>query len=67
MLSENYVKDLEEVPSFTVYMCLEGSAVIETDDYSEEINKGETVLIPAQIPELKFNTNSASFLEVYIP
>lgn len=67
VLSENYIKDLEEVPSFTVYMCLEGSAVIETDDYSEEIKKGETVLIPAQIPELKFNTNSASFLEVYIP
>ncbi|HBC05687.1 MAG TPA: class I mannose-6-phosphate isomerase [Aequorivita sp.] len=67
VLSENYLKDLEQVPSFTVYMCLEGSAVIETDDYSEEIKKGETFLIPAQIPELKFITNSASFLEVYIP
>ncbi len=67
VLSKNYLKNLEEVPSFTVYMCLEGSAIIETDDYSEEIKKGETVLIPAQLPELKFITNSASFLEVYIP
>ena len=67
VLSENYLKDLEQVPSFTVYMCLEGSAVIETDDYSEEIKKGETFLIPAHIPKLKFITNSASFLEVYIP
>lgn len=66
-LSKNYVRDLEEVPSFTVYMCLEGNAVMETDDFSETIHKGETVLIPAQLPEIKFITKSASFLEVFIP
>ncbi|CAM3523909.1 type I phosphomannose isomerase catalytic subunit [Aequorivita lipolytica] len=67
VLSKNCLRDLEEISSFTVYMCLEGSAIIETDDFSEEIKMGETVLIPAQLPELKFITNSASFLEVYIP
>ena len=66
-LFQNYVRDLEEIPSFTVYMCLEGTAVIETDDFSEKIKKGETILIPAQLPEIKFITSSASFLEVYIP
>ncbi len=67
ILSQNYIRDLEQTPSFTVYMCLEGSAIIETDDFSGEIKKGETFLIPAQLPEIKFSTNSASFLEVYIP
>ncbi|MEH6766089.1 MAG: type I phosphomannose isomerase catalytic subunit [Aequorivita antarctica] len=67
ILSQNYVRDLEETLSFTVYMCLEGTAMIETDDFSEIIKKGETILIPAQLPEIKFITNSASFLEVYIP
>lgn len=66
-LTKNYIRDLEEVSSFTVYMCLEGNAVIETDDFSETIHKGESVLIPAQLPEIKFITNSASFLEVFIP
>lgn len=66
-LSKDYVRDLEETPSFTVYMCLEGTALLETDDFSEEIKKGETILIPAELPEIKFITNSASFLEVYIP
>ncbi|MDP2687449.1 MAG: mannose-6-phosphate isomerase [Aequorivita sp.] len=66
-LSKDYVRDLEEISSFTVYMCLEGTAILETDDFSEEIKKGETILIPAQLPEIKFTTNSASFLEVYIP
>ncbi len=67
ILSQNCIRDLEEIPSFTVYMCLEGNAIIETDDFSEKIKKGETFLIPAQLPEIKFITNSASFLEVYIP
>ncbi|MGO3183302.1 MAG: type I phosphomannose isomerase catalytic subunit [Aequorivita sp.] len=66
-LSKDYVRNLEETSSFTVYMCLEGTALIETDDFSETINKGETILIPAQLPEIKFITNSASFLEVFIP
>jgi mannose-6-phosphate isomerase len=48
-------------------MCLEGTAIIEADGFSEKIKKGETILIPAQLPEIKFITNSASFLEVYIP
>lgn len=66
-LSKNYVRNLENIPSFTVYMCLKGSALIETGSFSESIHKGETILIPAQLPEIKFITNSASFLEVYIP
>lgn len=67
ILSQNYIRIFEANTSFTVYMCLEGAAMIETDNYSEEIKKGETILIPAQLTEIKFNTNSASFLEVYIP
>lgn len=66
-LSKDYIRDLKTTPSFTVYMCINGSALIETDNFSEEIVKGETILIPAQIAEIKFTTNCASFLEVYIP
>lgn len=65
-LSKNYLRDLKCIPSFTVYMCLEGEATIETNGYTETISKGETVLIPAQLSEIKFITNSVSFLEVYI-
>ncbi len=67
ILSENYVRNLEEIASFKVYMCIEGNAILESGNFSVEIKKGETILIPAQLPEIKFITNSASFLEVYIP
>lgn len=67
IVSKNYVRDLRDISSFTVYMCLKGKAIIQTDNYSETITEGETILIPAQLSEIKFITNSASFLEVYIP
>ena len=66
-LSKDYVRNLKDIDSFTVYMCLEGTANIESKNFSEIIRKGETILIPAQLPEIKFTTNSASFLEVFVP
>lgn len=67
-LSQSFVRCLKNTTSFTVYMCLEGSAIIEGDNFvSETITKGETVLIPAEFNQIKFNTKAASFLEVYIP
>ncbi|MBK0370772.1 type I phosphomannose isomerase catalytic subunit [Flavobacterium agrisoli] len=51
--------------SFTVYMCVEGSFSIEINEQRYEYKKGDTVLLPAQISELKLNGN-ASILEIYI-
>lgn len=65
-ITKPMVRKLDGFSSFTVYMCLEGEAVIEGNGFSEIIEKGETVLIPAQWDEIKFNTKAASFLEVYI-
>lgn len=67
VLPKDYLQDLKGISSFVVYMCIEGDAIIEVDSFSEEIRKGETVLIPAYFPEIKFITNSATLLEVYIP
>lgn len=66
-LSKAFVRDLSSITSFKVYMCVEGEAVLESEGFSERIVKGETILIPAQLGEIKFDTASASFLEVYIP
>ena len=66
-LSQTMVRKLSEMDSFVVYMCLEGEAIIETNGFSEPIEKGSTILIPATIDEIKINTKTASFLEVYIP
>jgi len=67
VLSKNIKRDLSKIDSFVVYMCVEGSGSIRVNNNSEEINKGETVLIPALATNITIKTNDATFLEVYIP
>jgi len=66
-LSHNICRNLEAIDSFIVYMCIEGSGSMIVNENSETFKTGETILIPAQINSLEIKTNSATFLEVYIP
>lgn len=66
-LSENFTKNASLIDSFIVYMCVAGSAEFVTDQHSEKIVLGETILIPAVFKEFVIKTQSATFLEVYIP
>lgn len=52
--------------SFLIYICVDGDATIESDDFSETIKKGETVLLPAAIKNFKITTDSCKLLEVYV-
>ncbi len=60
-------KDMSTIDSFVVYMCIEGNANIQSGSDSIDIKKGETILIPASISEITIQTQSAAFLEVYVP
>lgn len=62
------VRDFEELDSFVVYICMEGSATLrDSNGYEIRIHQGQTALIPANnktvaiIPAPK-----AKFLEAYI-
>ena len=66
LLSENYIRNVESLDSFVVYMCVMGSAAIMTKHFSENINLGETVLIPAVVKDVIIETKNAVFLEIYI-
>ena len=47
-----YAKDLSELDSFLVVMCLEGSGCLEVDGEEVFVHQGETVLIPASADDL---------------
>ena len=47
-----YAKDLSELDSFVVVMCLAGSGVLEVDGEEVPVGQGETVLIPASADDL---------------
>lgn len=66
-LTKDLMRDLSSIDSFVVYMCVEGEAIVETENASEAIKRGETLLIPALISKLSIKTTGVTILEVYVP
>jgi len=65
-LSKDLNQDVSQRDSFTIYMCVGGSATIGNEFGSETIQKGETVLISAHCKAIEITTESAKLLEVTI-
>lgn len=65
-LTENWVQDLIERESFTILMCVDGSADIANKYGTVHIKRGETVLMPAISKSLSITTDNAEFLVVTI-
>lgn len=65
-LTKNFNLDISKRDSFTIYMCVDGSAEISSDTGSVMIQKGETVLIPASSKTISIDTTEAKLLEVTV-
>jgi len=64
---EGYLEHhIDERDSFTIYMCVEGKVTIDTGSEKEILEKGETLLIPAEIKKVDLDATKAKLLEVYI-
>jgi len=59
-------KNLSNLDSFVIYICVSGEAKITIGSNSEELKAGESVLIPANTNEVEISAESAELLEVYI-
>lgn len=59
-------KNYQDLDSFVILMCVEGSGTIAVDNYKESIRIGETILVPAKSKDVTFHASNAKFLEVYI-
>ncbi len=59
-------RDYNLTDSFVIYICTEGSYDLEWDEEKMHIEKGETILIPAIMNEVKITSDGATILEVYI-
>jgi mannose-6-phosphate isomerase len=67
LLTQYFSRDLSNLESFVVYMCVEGKANLICNNFMTSLSRGDSILIPACIDRISFETNSATFLEVYIP
>jgi mannose-6-phosphate isomerase len=67
-LTDMIERDMNEYDSFIIYMCIDGAAqIIYSDTKTEDIVKGETILIPAEISLYYIKpAPNAKLLEVYI-
>ena len=61
-------KIYEEIDSFIIYICLDGTISVQCDEGEETISKGECLLLPACIDSVQLSPHSLSkLLEVYVP
>ena len=60
------LEKVNDKDSFTIYICVEGSATITTKTGKETINKGETMLLPAAITNYTIQSKNAKLLEVFV-
>jgi mannose-6-phosphate isomerase len=66
-LNSKINKEFYLIDSFVVYICIEGEFIICWDESSEKIIKGETVLLPAMIKEIKLEPiGEALLLEIFV-
>jgi mannose-6-phosphate isomerase len=60
-------RDYYAIDSFVIYVCISGSFTVHFNDGTETVEKGETVLIPAELNEIKLVPNgSTEIMEIYI-
>ncbi|MGC6431062.1 MAG: type I phosphomannose isomerase catalytic subunit [Jejuia sp.] len=52
--------------SFFIYMCVDGEAKFTANGVTEEVKKGETVLLPAAIKAYTIDAKDAKLLEVFV-
>lgn len=64
---EHKTRNVSNIDSFIVYMCVEGKTTISVNHNLETLALGETVLIPACAKEVHFQEDSAKVLEIFVP
>ncbi|WP_273273615.1 type I phosphomannose isomerase catalytic subunit [Maribacter polysiphoniae] len=65
-LDKDLSLDVANRSSFTILMCVGGSAEVITEAGSVKIQKGETVLVPANSTNISIQTDSVKLLEVTV-
>lgn len=58
--------DYSTIDSFVIYICLQGTAKITTDNGIFNLQKGETMLLPATLKKVEILSIESEIIEVYM-
>ena len=61
----DYEKDYSDIDSFIIYICVGGQAEIMSNQQTYNLQRGETLLIPAELKNINIQSKDAELLEVY--
>ena len=64
-LQGGLTRDYADLDSFVIYVCTEGSVTIRTEGGEERLGALETLLLPAELDEVRL-TGNATLLEIYM-
>ena len=65
--TENTTRDYSNIDSFVIHVCVEGEYTILTGDTKTELKKGDCVLIPNSVNDIRIETGSGfKILESYV-
>lgn len=65
-LTQDFVQDVVDRDSFSIYLCVDGAAKVANDWGSTSIEKGETLLVSASSTRIEIATEGSQLLEVTI-
>ncbi len=68
-LDAAYTRDVKALDSFVIYICMEGAAILKTEDGGDlNVKCGESILVPASAGVLEIiPEGQVKMMEVYIP
>lgn len=66
-ITETLERNLSQLDSFVVYMCVSGEAVFHAKDGSALLKTGETLLLPASCELVTITSKNTKLLEVFVP
>ncbi len=65
-LDTTIIKSFADLDSFVIYICLEGQVHLVSNNFNEQVETGDVILVPAEIEELKITCDTYSrLLEVF--
>ncbi len=65
-ITSELIKDYTLLDSFVIYICVDGNFEVDYDNQTYNVQKGETILLPAAISLVVLKSDYAKILEVYI-
>lgn len=65
-ISETLSRDLTNIDSFVIYICVEGTTELNCNNRNFNLNIGETILVPANTNFLNIRSVNVKLLEVFL-